>query len=153
MNLVPLIVQTDTSRVVSVMIQDHYVVPKITGVTGNHYNLSHQRQDAVKIQQLQKIEAGIVGCFGSLLTLMKERAEGGSTVLNKTAILFGSNLGNANAHSANNLLIFLAGGGFKHGRFVKNKEGTPLCNLFVTMFNQAGLELECFGQSSGSLTF
>ena len=54
-----------------------------------------------------------------------------------------------------NLPIFLAGGGFEHGRYVAQdtKKNTPLCDLFVTMLNTAGLETESFGQSRGSLTW
>lgn len=152
-DLVPLIIQTDSSRVISVMIQDHYVVPKVEGVTGNHHNLSHHGQDPGKIEQLQKIETGIVRCFEDLLTQMKSRSEAGSSLLDSTSVMFGSNLGNANAHHARNLPIFLAGGGFKHGRFVAKKEGTPLCNLFVRMLEQAGLDTESFGQSTGTLTW
>jgi hypothetical protein len=121
-DLVPLIVQTDSCRVISLMVQDHYVVPKVEGVTGNHHNLSHHGQDPSKIKQLQKIEAGIVGCYGELL-------------------------------DAKNLPIVLAGGGFKHGQFVKQKEGTPLCNLFVKMLNHTGVETESFGQSTGELSW
>jgi hypothetical protein len=151
MDLVPLIVQTDSSRVVSIMVQDHYVVPKVEGVTGNHHNLSHHGQDEDKIDQLEKIEGGIVACYADLLTQMKAKTEGGNTLLDNTSILFGSNLGNANAHHANDLPIFLAGGGFKHGQYVKQKQATPLCNLFVSMLNQAGIEADQFGQSNGSL--
>ena len=61
------------------------------------------------------------------------------------------NLGNANSHDPRNLPIFLAGGGFEHGRYVACEEGTPLCNLFVTMLNSMGLETESFGQSNGVL--
>ena len=152
MDLVPLIVQSDSSRVVSVMIQDHFVVPKVEGVTGNHHNLSHHGQDPEKIGQLQKIETEIVTCFGSLLSQLKSRSESGSTLLDNTSILFGSNLGNANAHHARNLPIFLAGGGFKHGRYVAHEAGTPLCNLFVTMLNNMGLQTESFGYSTGVLS-
>ena len=150
-DLIPLIVQTDSSRVISVMIQDHYVVPKVEGVTGNHHNLSHHGQDPAKIQQLQRIEAGILGCFDSLLTQMKSKSESGSTLLDNTSVLFGSNLGNANAHHARNLPILLAGGGFQHGRYIVNDEGTPLCNLFVTLLQRQGLEVDSFGQSTGDL--
>lgn len=153
MDLVPLIVQTDSSRVVSIMVQDHYVVPKVEGVTGNHHNLSHHGQDEDKIDQLEKIEGGIVGCYADLLTQMKAKTEGDNTLLDNTSILFGSNLGNANAHHANNLPIFLAGGGFKHGQFVKQKKNTPLCNLFVSMLNQTGIETDEFGQSEGTLSW
>jgi len=150
-DLVPLIVQTDSTRVISVMIQDHFVVPKVEGVTGNHHNLSHHGQDKTKIEQLQKIETEIVECFDSLLSQMKSKSESGSTLLDNTSILFGSNLGNANAHHARNLPVFLAGGGFKHGRYVAHEQGTPLCNLFVTMLNNMGLETKSFGQSTGEL--
>ncbi len=153
MDLVPLIVQSDSSRVISIMIQDHYVVPKVEGVTGNHHNLSHHGQDSAKIEQLQKIETEIVECFASLLTQMKSRRESDATLLDSTSILFGSNLGNANAHHARNLPVFLAGGGFKHGRFVANAAGTPLCNLFLTMLNRMDLETESFGQSTGDLSW
>jgi hypothetical protein len=153
MDLVPLIVQTDSSRVISVMIQDHFVVPKVDGVTGNHHNLSHHGQDETKIDQLQKIEGEIVDCFGSLLGQMKSKTESGSTLLDNTSVLFGSNLGNANAHHARNLPVFLAGGGYKHGQFVTNKKGTPLSNLFVSMLNNTGIDTESFGQSTGSLSW
>jgi hypothetical protein len=93
-----------------------------------------------------------VKCFGSLLGQMKAKSESGSTLLDNTSILFGSNLGNANAHHARNLPIFLAGGGFKHGRYIAQKAGTPLCNLYVTMLNKMGIETESFGQSTGELS-
>lgn len=155
MDLIPLIVQTDSSRVVSVMVQDHYVVPKVKGVTGNHHNLSHHGQDQGKIQQLQRIETGIVNCFGDLLKKMRSGTETGSTLLDNTSVVFGSNLGNANAHDTCNLPIFLAGGGYDHGRYVnvKSSQDLPLSNLFLRLLQDAGMETETFGQSSGTLTW
>ena len=155
MDLVPLIVQTDSSRVVTVMVQDHYVVPKVEGVTGNHHNLSHHGQDPTKIAQLEKIEAGIVGCFSDLLTKMQSGTESGSTLLDNTSILFGSNLGNANAHDARNLPIFLAGGGYEHGRYIdmKKQHDAPLSNLYVRLLQDAGVKTDAFGQSTSSLTW
>lgn len=152
-DLVPLIIQTDSSRVISIMVQDHYVVPKVEGVTGNHHNLSHHGQDSSKIEQLKKIEAGIMGCFESLLAQMKTGTESGSSLLDNTSVLFGSNLGNANAHQAKNLPIILAGGGLNHGQYIAEKEGTPLCNLFVRMLNNSGIETDTFGQSTGELSW
>ncbi|HBE70282.1 MAG TPA: hypothetical protein DDW52_19210 [Planctomycetaceae bacterium] len=153
LDLVPLIIQTDSSRVITVMIQDHFVVPKVEGVSGNHHNLSHHGQDPDKIAQLQRIESGIVDSFGSLLTSMKTRREAGGSLLDRTSILFGSNLGNANAHHARNLPIILAGGGFKHGSYLPQREGTPLCNLYVQLLQSAGVPCEQFGQSTGALTW
>ena len=152
LDLVPLILQTDSSRVVSVMIQDHYAVPKVEGVTGNHHNLSHHGLDPSKIAELQRIETEIVSSFSGLLEQMKAKPEAGSRLLDHSSILFGSNLGNANAHEARNLPVFLAGGGFDHGGYIA-KPDTPLCNLFVTMLQQAGIEAEAFSQSTGTLTW
>ncbi len=151
-DLVPLIVQTDSTRVVSIMIQDHFVVPKVEGVTGNHHHLSHHGQQPEKIAQLKRIETEIVQCFGSLLGQLKSQEESGGTLLDHTTVLFGSNLGNANAHHTRNLPVFLAGGGLRHEGYVVHDEGTPLCNLFVAMLNRMGVETDRFGQSTGALS-
>jgi len=51
--------------------------------------------------------------------------------------------------------VILAGGGFRHGRhlfFPKHgRQQTPLCNLFVTLLQQMGLERDQFGSSTGNL--
>ena len=155
MNMVPLILQTDSSRVVAVMIQDHYSVPQVDGVSLEHHNLSHHGRDKSKIQQLKKIESALLNCFGSLLAQLKAKKEGMGTLLDSSSVLFGSNLGNANSHDPRNLPIFLAGGGFRHGGYVARRKGdtAPLCNLFVSMLNNMGLETESFAQSNGALSW
>ena len=155
MDLIPLILQTDSTRVVAVMIQELREVPKIPGVSGTHHNLSHHGQDPDKIAQLRKVEREIVKCFGSLLEQMKGCSEGDGTLLDRTAVLFGSNLGNANSHDTRNLPIFLAGGGFDHGRYVAfdNDDNAPLSNLYVSMLNHMELETASFGQSNGALSW
>jgi hypothetical protein len=73
-------------------------------------------------------------------------------LLDHTAILFGSNLGNASAHSWRNLPILVAGGGYKHGHHVAHdaKDNTPLANLFVPLAQRMGLGIEKFGSSTKS---
>jgi hypothetical protein len=153
MDLIPLIVQTDSTRVITVMIQDHKVVPKLKGVSGEHHNLSHHGQEPAKIAQLKRIESELVKCFSSLLTKLKSKTEGNGQLLDHTSVLFGSNLGNANAHDPSNLPVFLAGGGFKHGSYVAagKQDGKPLSNLFVTMLQNAGIETDQFAESTGTL--
>lgn len=69
-------------------------------------------------------------------------------------ILFGSNMGDANTHDNTNLPILLAGGGFRHGQYLayNRDQNTPLCNLFVTMLQNMGLETEAFASSTGTLS-
>ena len=69
-------------------------------------------------------------------------------------VLFGSNLGSGNSHSCKNLPMLLAGGGFKHGQYLvfDKDKGPPLANLFVSMLQRLGLEIDKFGSSKGTLT-
>jgi len=154
LNLVPLIVQTDSSRVISIVIQHNHGMPQIAGVESEHHNLSHHGRDPNRIEQLLKIERAIMGCFDEFLTAMKTKREAGGTLLDHTLTLLGSNLGNASAHDPRNNPILLAGGGLKHGRYLAHnpKNNTPLCNLFLHMLNQMGLETENFSSSTGELT-
>ena len=154
-DLIPLILATDSSRVVSVMIQDHQTVPKVAGVTADQHNLSHHGQDPGKIDQLKIVETEIVRRFGELLTALREQDDGDGSLLDHTTLLFGSNLGNANSHVAVKLPILLAGGGFKHGQHIvhEGEDNAPLCNLFVTMLRSMGVQADSFGQSTGALTW
>ena len=93
MNLIPLMLQTDSTRVVSLMIQDHHVVPNIAGVQAGHHPLSHHGQDPAKIAQLKIIESGILSTFSDFLTQLGQRSAQGARLLDHTAVLFGSNLG------------------------------------------------------------
>ena len=153
--LIPLILETDSSRVVSLMIQDHGVVPQVPGVTSDQHSLSHHGRDEAKIAQLKKIEMEIVRSFGGLLTQLSERDDANGSLLDQTTVLFGSNLGNASSHQAKNLPILFSGGGYRHGQHIAHdaEHNTPLCNLFVTMLQSMGMETDSFGQSTGALTW
>ena len=115
LELMPLILATDSSRVVSLMIQDHGVVPKLPGITADQHNLSHHGQDPGKIAQLRQLETEIVKRFGLLMDSLDGQKENDSSLLDQTQIFFGSNLGNANSNNAGNLPILTAGGDFTHG--------------------------------------
>ena len=153
LGLVPLILQTDSSRVVSLMIQDHGVVPQVAGVSKDQHGLSHHGQDESNIAQLKIIETEIIKRFDKLLTELQQPDLAGSSILDQTAVLFGSNLGNAASHSAKKLPILVAGGGFAHGKHIANKQeqDAPLCDLFVTLLQSMGLEVDAFGQGSKAL--
>ncbi len=154
-NLIPLILETDSSRVVSVMIQDHQVVPEIPGVQGDHHNLSHHGQDPAKIEQLKIVETEILKQLRTLLDRLAEKDTSGASLLDTTSVLFGSNLGNANSHEPKDLPILVAGGGFSHGAHVvhEGERNAPLCNLYVTLLQRMGVETDQFGQSTGTLTW
>ena len=78
----------------------------------------------------------------------------GRALLDQTVVFHASNLGNASAHTCDNLPILLAGGDFKHAGHVAfdRKNNKPLSNLFVRMLQQMGLEMDRFGSSTGVLS-
>ena len=153
-SLIPLILETDSSRVVSLMIQDHGVVPQVEGVTSDHHNCSHHGQDESKIAQLKRIEVLIVEAFGEFMTDLKARTDTSGTLLDQTTVLFGSNLGNANSHTPDDLPILVAGGGLSHGEHIVHEgPNLPLSNLFLTLLQHQGVETDTFGQSAGTLSW
>ena len=72
------------------------------------------------------------------------------------ARLFGSSLSESNIHTHDDLPIVLAGranGQLKGNRHLVYRKETPLNNLFLNMFDLAGLpEVNGFGDSTGRLT-
>jgi len=152
-DLVPLALQTDSTRLITILIQGRGDVPGIPGVSMDHHNLSHHGQDPEKIGQLRLVEKAEMGALNRLFTSLKGKKEAGGNLLDSTMVLFGSNLGNANSHDWKNLPVLLAGGGFKHGRHhaFDAKNNTPFGNLFVTMLQNMGMETDSFGSGKGKL--
>jgi hypothetical protein len=94
-----------------------------------------------------------VKLLDGLFAQLKAKKEGGDELLNRTMILYGSNLGNANTHVTTNLPILLAGGGFRHGQHLAfdRSRNYPLPNLFVSMLQRLGIEADQFATSTGTM--
>ena len=91
--------------------------------------------------------------FGQLLGSLHSVQEDGQTLLNRTMVLYGSNLGNANSHDNKNMPMILAGGGFRHGQHLTFDQNNnyPLPNLFVSMLQRLGIEADRFASSTGTM--
>jgi hypothetical protein len=146
-DLVVLALQNDSTRTVTLRLNGMNAVPEIDGVKNDWHNLSHHGQDAAKIEELKVIELAEFTAFAAFLTKLKSTG-----LLDTTAVLFGSNLGNASAHSTANLPLVLAGGGYKHGRHIAiEKDKHVFSNLFVSLAQRMGVETSQFGFSTGVL--
>jgi hypothetical protein len=153
-DMMHLALQTDSTRITSMLMLGTSLVPPIQGVTQGHHDLSHHGKDPAKIAQLRIIEIELMKTLGELLNKLRKTEEQGETLLDRTAVFFSSNLGNAGTHSTKNLPILLAGGGFKHGQHLAFDQTNPppLCNLYVTMLQRMGVEVDKFSSSTGTLT-
>ncbi len=149
-NLVHLALQTDSTRVISLWLGTQER-PEIEGVTLGHHDASHHGQDPTKLDQLTLIEEAEIKVFGEFLGKLSQTDEGSHSLLDRTAVLYASNLGNSSSHDNNNLPILLAGGDFEHRGHVayNTKENTRLANLYVRMLHHMGIETDTFGASNG----
>ncbi len=150
-DMMVLALQTDSTRVITLSLGGMNAVPSnIPGVKTDWHNLSHHGKDETKIKELRLIEEAEFKEFDRFLRQLKAVDEGGRSLLDNTAVLFGSNLGNASAHDWHNLPIILAGGGFRHGAYVAHDadNNTPLANLFVALAQRMGVETRNFGSST-----
>jgi hypothetical protein len=59
----------------------------------------------------------------------------GEPLFDRTMILYGSNLGNANTHVTTNMPTILAGGGFKHGQQQQSPSLLPFALLTLFMLS------------------
>ncbi|MDZ4683803.1 MAG: DUF1552 domain-containing protein [Planctomycetaceae bacterium] len=153
-DLIALALQTDSTRLVTMLMLGTSLVPPIPGVSLGHHDLSHHGQDQNKIEQLKVVELEKMKAVAELLTRLKQTTEQGESLLDRTMVFFSSNLGNASNHSTKNLPVLLAGGGFRHGQHLAfdAQNSPPLCNLYVSLLQQLGLEADRFGSSTGTLT-
>jgi hypothetical protein len=152
-DLTHLALQTDSTRLVTIMMQGGTAAPPIPGVSLGHHDLSHHGKDPQKLEQLKLIELETLKTVGQLLTKLQGTQEQEANLLDRTTVFLGSNLGDASSHSVKNLPVLLAGGGFRHGQHLAfNADNPPpLCNLFVSMLQRLGLETTSFGNATGTL--
>jgi hypothetical protein len=152
-DLIHLVLQTDSSRLVTLHLQSSGQQPVIVpGVNIGHHDLSHHGKDPEKLRQLALTEEAEMKAFSAFLAKLHDTGEQGGTLLDETMVLLGSNLGNASSHDTKNLPIVLAGGGFKHGQHLAFDRNSPppLSNLYVQMLQRLGLETERFATSQGT---
>ncbi len=155
-DLARLAFETDSTRAITLMLNS-VATPVITirgeTITDSYHNLSHHGKTDEKLSQLKVLDEWHMKLLANLFSELKSVSEGGETLLDRTMILYGSNLGDANAHSTVNLPTLFAGGGFRHGQHLAfdSAQNYPLPNLFVSMLQRMGLEEDKFASSTGAM--
>ncbi len=152
-DLVRLALETDSTRIVTVCASLAGITPRtIPGVKSNTHELTHHGNREEKLDELRRIEEAQFRDLAVFLTGLRQSGEQGRTLLDQTSVLYGTNMGSANAHSNDNLPVLLAGGGFRHGQHLAfdRKKNHPLSNLYVSLAQRMGMETGSF--SSGTAT-
>ncbi len=155
-DLMALAYQGDVTRVFSFMMarevsqRSHGFV----GVPEPHHSVSHHQDRAENLAKLVKIQTYYVSALAKFLDRLKNTPDGDGSLLDHSAILFGSCISNSNTHNHNPLPVLTAGtlgGKIKAGQHHKFAEATPMANLLVSMLHAADIPQDVVGDSTGPL--
>ena len=155
--LIALALEIDSTRIASLELAGANFNTGILSLNKGYHALSHHGQDPSNIAGLVKLETYQMLQFSKFLDRLKSvKGVQGETLFDQTAVLFGSGMGNANAHTNSDLPIILAGGGYRLGEHrvmpAMKAERVPLSNLFLSLLQRMGVEDDGFGHSTGTLT-
>lgn len=149
--------QTDSTRSVTLLLDSNNsptILVDGAEITDGYHNLSHHGMSETKIAQLEAIDREHMRLLGGLITDLKRCRDDEGSLLNRTVVLYGSNFGDANKHTTDNMPIVVAGGRLKHGQHLAfdRRDNYPLPNLFVSILQSMGIEQDRFASSSGTMS-
>lgn len=148
--------QTDSTRSITLLL-DSNNSPTIdvddAEITDGYHNLSHHGLSEKKLAQLDAIDRTHMKLLGGLLAELKETQENDASMLGNTLVMYGSNFGDANKHTTDNMPMIIAGGPLKHGQHLAFDPANnyPLPNLFLTMVHSMRIEVDRFASSTGTM--
>lgn len=153
--LIALALQTDSTRVATLEIGGSFL-PQNLGIDKSYHGLSHHGNDEQAIANLITLETYQIEQFGKFLSRLADTQTDEGSLLDSTAVLFGSGMGDGNSHTNSDLPIVLAGGGYGSGEFrnvpSKGPGKVPLCNLFLDIAQRMGIRKDAFGTSTGTFS-
>ena len=123
-------------------------------VPDGHHEISHHGSEPGKIEKVKLVDRFHAEQLGYLLAKMAAVQEGDGTLLDHSLVMYGAGISDGNAHNHDELPILLAGrgnGAVKSGRHARFARGTPLCNLYLSLLDRAGVSEKSFGDSTGRL--
>jgi hypothetical protein len=148
--------QADLTRVITFMLGREFsgvTYPQI-GVPDAHHPITHHQHEPEKVAKVARINAYHVTKFSYLLERMQATPDGDGTLLDHAMLIYGTGMGDCNAHDPRSIPLLLAGGGagqLRGGRHIRYPKETPLANLHLTLLNKLGVNLDRIGDSTGRL--
>ncbi len=150
-----LAIQTDMTRVISFKTgrdSENRVFPE-SGTDRPFHPASHHGGREEAILEFNKICQYRVSMLPYLLDKMKNTLDGDQNLLDKSVVMFGSPMADANLHNHRRCpLVFLGkGNGILEGNLhLKAADGTPMANAMLTLLQELGhTDMDSFGDSTG----
>ena len=117
-----------------------------------HHNMTHN-QKGNGYKEVQKIDIFHMEQYAYMLSRMKAVKESdGSSMLDNSIVTYGAALGDGATHQYFDLPLIVAGkaqGQVKQGRFIRCKSGTLNSNMWLSIAQLMGLEIDSFADSTG----
>lgn len=148
--------ETDSTRSIALML-DSMNSPAINfegnQFTADYHSMSHHGKSEQKLKLLRAADELHMDLLRDLFEGLKSVNEEGESLLDRTMVVYGSNMNSAQTHSTTNLPILFAGGGFRHGQHLvfDQENNFPLPNLFVSILQRQGIEVDRFASSTGTM--
>ena len=141
--------QVDATRVITYRQPGGTSFLRSIGSTLSGHNVSHYspgtRQDASELRDRKQSEL-----LAGLIDKLKATKEAdGSSLFDHVSLSYGSNINSI--HYLTNCPALVTGGaaGIKLGEHVVKGKGTPLCDLWLTLLQGCGLNVQSHGDSKG----
>jgi hypothetical protein len=148
--------QTDMTRVITFKTgfdQSNRTFPD-SGTTKSIHGASHHGNVPTDIMDFNRINTYRTRQLTYLLERMKSTMDGDASLLDKTAIVWGSPMGDPNLHNHRRcplLLMGKANGALEGNLHIRAPKGTPMANAFVSLMQGIGHDMRSFGDSTGTL--
>ena len=155
-DLMVLAFQTDVTRVSTFVLSNEGSNRSYNfiGVPEGHHDLSHHESKDEKRNKLKQIDQFHAKQVAYVLEKMNSIKEGNGTLLDNSMVLYGSGIGDGNAHNHDNLPLLLAGsagGRIKAGQHYEFANETPMTNLYLTMLDWLDVPCDKLGDSTERL--
>jgi hypothetical protein len=158
-DLLALAFQADITRVGTLLFARDLTgrtYPESEAPTAGFHGVSHHGEDPRLIAQLSKINQYHVKMLAHLVARLAATADGDGTLLDRSLVLYGSNMGNSNQHvhyDVPHVLVGGADGKLRGGRHLAYPtRQVPTGNLLLSILDAFGIEQERLGDSTGRLT-
>jgi hypothetical protein len=156
-DLLSLAFQADITRVATVLYARDLtgrVYPE-SGTDISFHGGSHHAEDPGRIAQFARLNRYHVQMLGYLIKKLSEQQEGDGSLLERSLVLYGSNMGNSNQHLHYDVPHVLVGGasgklqGDRHLAFASRT--VPTGNLLLSILDKFGVRPDSFGDSTGRI--
>jgi hypothetical protein len=153
-----LALRTDLTRVITFKTgfdQSNRTFPE-SGTTKSIHGVSHHGNVSAEVMDFHRINRYRLAQLSYFLEKMRDTVDGEASLLDKTAIVWGSAMADANLHNhrrAPLLILGRANGALEGGLHVRAPEGTPMANALLSLMHKIGHEeMQTFGDSNAALT-